>query len=159
VGTRYADGAEESYEYGELGLRRGSRGAWTNFRLTELATHNTLRRVKKLLVCLVAFAAVLGTIGAIVKLTVPSRAEAARERLTLVAERFVQCYSRDASYERCETGTEKLMVGERSKRRFELVSAVELGPIYSISGTPSGRLERSCQPTSTYCPHGQWPSE
>lgn len=120
----------------------------------------TARGVKKFLVCLVAVAAVLGTVGAIVKLTLPSRAEAARERLTQVAERFVECYSRDASYERCKTGTEKLMVGERSKRRFELVSAVEFGPIYSISGTPSGRLERTCQPNnSTYCPRGRWSAD
>ncbi|MBE2321082.1 hypothetical protein DVA67_034410 [Solirubrobacter sp. CPCC 204708] len=115
--------------------------------------------MKKLVVSLVAMAAVLAAAGAIVKLTLPSRAEAARERLTQVAERFVECHSREATYERCETGTEKLMVGERSKRRFTLVSAVEFGPTYEITGTPFGPIKRSCQPDSRYCPNGIWPSE
>lgn len=112
--------------------------------------------VKKLVISLVALAAL---VGAVVMLTLPSRAEAARERLTQVADRFVECYSRDASYERCETGTEKLMV-DRSKRQFTLTSTVDFGPTYTISGTSSGRLERSCQPdNSKYCSNGLWPSE
>lgn len=108
---------------------------------------------------MIVLAALVGCVGAIVKLTLPSRAEAARERLAAVAESFVECYSQDASYERCEPGTEKLMV-DRSKRRFTLISTVDFGPTYSVSGTPSGRLEHSCQPAnSAYCSTDLWPSD
>lgn len=127
--------------------------------MTESPGRYTLRCVKKLVISLVVLAALVGGVGAAVVLTLPSRAEAARDRLTQVADRFVECYSQDASYERCETGTEKLMV-DRSERQFTLTSTVEFGPTYTISGTSSGRLERSCQPdNSTYCSNGRWPSE
>jgi hypothetical protein len=150
------DGSATSVREAQPGTAGGTS---TSIPLTELPRVNTLRHVKKLVVLMLAAAAVLCAVGAIVKLTLPSRAEAARARLTQVAQRFDQCYSRYASYEHCETGTRKLMVGERGKRRFTLVSAVEFGPTYMISGTPDGELERSCQPSSTHCPNGLWPSE
>src|SRR6201999_2240651 len=126
------------------------------WRLTKSAVGHKLRGVKTLVIALCALAALVGGVGAVVMLTLPSRAEAARERLAQGADRFVECYSRDASYERCETGTEKLMV-DRSKRQFTLTSTVAFGPTYTISGASSGRLERSCQPeNSKYCSNGLW---
>jgi hypothetical protein len=128
----------------------------TIVRLTESSTVNRLRPVKKLLASIVAVVAVLAVAGGIVSLTGPRRAESARETLDRAASRFVQCYARDESYESCETGTSRLMVADRSKRRFALVSAVEFGPTYMISRTAGGKLKRSCQPLGADCPTGAW---
>jgi hypothetical protein len=115
--------------------------------------------VKRLLISIVAVVAVPAVAGVIINVTEPRRAESARETLDRAAGRFVQCYAREASYERCETGTSKLMVAERSKRRFALVSTVEFGPTYTITGTAVGRLERSCQPLGARCPSSAWQDE
>jgi hypothetical protein len=120
---------------------------------------NRLRAVKKLLASIVAVVSVLAVAGVIINLTGPRRAESARETLDRAASRFVQCYARDESYESCETGTSKLMVAERSKRRFALVSTVAFGPTYTISRTAVGRLRRSCQPLGADCPAGAWQGE
>jgi hypothetical protein len=119
-------------------------------------TVDKLRAVKKLLALIVVVVAALAVAGVTINLTESRRAESARQTLDRAASRFAQCYAREESYENCETGTSKLMVAERSKRRFALLSAVEFGPTYTISGTAAGRLNRTCQPVGAHCPIGEW---
>jgi hypothetical protein len=128
----------------------------TDICLARFFTAGKLRRVKKLLRVLVVAVAVLIVAGLGFDVTEPRRAANARETLDRAAGMFVQCYRRDASYERCETGTSKVMVATRSKKQFALVSTVEFGPTYSIGRTAAGRLKRSCQPRGPQCPSGGW---
>lgn len=103
-------------------------------------------------VCAIAIAGAV----VIVRHTADSRAEMARDTLEKAAERFVACYERDGSYNKCEPGSSRVAVTYRSRDAFALTHAADFAATYTVSREKDGALQRSCQPRGDHCPVGAW---